>query len=68
MSADDKSKPVGQQQDDESKMVPGDEAPPGAAGAGEDLCPTCNGSGRVDGDTCQTCKGSGKVVRGIGGA
>ena len=46
---------------------PGDEAAPGSTGTGEDVCPTCHGSGRVDGRRCETCNGTGKVVRGIGG-
>jgi hypothetical protein len=47
---------------------PGDEAPPGTPGTGEDICPDCHGSGRRDNRTCPTCGGTGKVVRGIGGA
>jgi hypothetical protein len=35
---------------------------------GENLCPDCSGSGRVDGSECATCGGSGKVVEGVGGA
>lgn len=27
------------------------------------ICPTCNGSGVVDGETCLTCKGSRRVVQ-----
>jgi hypothetical protein len=50
------------------EMRPGDEAPEGTPGAGENLCPTCSGSGRVDGATCQTCEGTGTVIEGIGGA
>ncbi len=47
---------------------PGDEAPPGTPGTGEDLCPACHGSGRVEGKSCSNCGGSGKVIAGIGGA
>jgi hypothetical protein len=47
---------------------PGDEAPPGTPGTGEDVCPACHGSGRIQGRPCENCGGSGKVVRGIGGA
>jgi hypothetical protein len=36
------------------EMVPGDEAPPGTPGTGEDACPTCDGTGRI--------------VRGVSGA
>jgi len=45
----------------------GDEAPAGAPGTGEDVCPGCGGSGRVQGSTCSECDGTGTVVRGIGG-
>jgi hypothetical protein len=48
--------------------APGDEAPPGTPGTGEDICPECNGSGRKDGKRCQNCAGTGKIIRGIGGA
>ena len=48
---------------------PGDEAPAGTPGTGEDVCPECNGSGRtLQGAPCPACQGSGKVIRGIGGA
>lgn len=51
-----------------SDLAPGDEAPPGTPGTGEDVCPECGGSGRRDGDACPSCEGTGRVVRGIGGA
>ncbi|MBD8680020.1 hypothetical protein [Sphingomonas sp. CFBP 13720] len=47
---------------------PGDDAAPGTPGTGEDLCPVCNGSGRIDDSQCANCGGTGKVVEGIGGA
>jgi DnaJ-class molecular chaperone len=47
---------------------PGDEAAPGTPGTGEDVCPRCHGSGRIQGEPCPDCGGSGRVVRGIGGA
>lgn len=51
------------------KMNPGDEAPPGTRGTGEDICPRCNGSGKIEGSgQCPDCGGTGKVIRGIGGA
>ncbi len=53
--------------DQEPVLNPGDDAPEGAAGAGENLCPDCNGSGRLEGRACPTCDGTGKVVEGIGG-
>lgn len=49
-------------------MAPGDEAPPGTPGTGEDICRACGGTGQLDGGTCPECEGTGKVVRGIGGA
>lgn len=49
-------------------MNPGDEAKPGTPGTGEDVCPTCRGSGRTDGAACETCGGTGKITRAIGGA
>lgn len=49
-------------------LNPGDEAPPGTIGTGEDVCPNCHGKGRIDGALCVTCGGSGTVVRAIGGA
>ena len=47
---------------------PGDEAPPGTAGTGEDVCPECHGTGRLDGSECVNCGGTGVVVEGVGGA
>lgn len=49
-------------------MNPGDEAPPGTPGTGEDICPECNGTGRIDDRRCINCGGTGKVIKGIGGA
>jgi len=48
-------------------LNPGDDAPEGVGGAGENLCPACSGSGRLEGRECQTCGGTGKVIEGIGG-
>ena len=50
------------------EMKPGDEAPPGTPGTGENLCRACGGSGMLDGQPCAACDGSGKIVEGIGGA
>ncbi|MDB5869298.1 MAG: hypothetical protein JWP96_1630 [Polaromonas sp.] len=47
---------------------PGDEAPAGTPGTGENICRECGGSGRVDGAPCVSCGGSGKVIVGVGGA
>jgi len=53
-------------------MAPGDEAPAGTPGTGEDICPYCGGSGRVNGASgvvaCPECTGSGRVIRAVGGA
>jgi DnaJ-class molecular chaperone len=48
-------------------MAPGDEAPAGAPGTGEDVCPRCGGTGRLGGSACPDCAGTGKVNVGIGG-
>ena len=49
---------------------PGDEAPPGTPGTGENVCPTCGGTGKAGGGdgVCEECGGTGKVTTGIGGA
>jgi hypothetical protein len=49
-------------------MKPGDEAPPGTPGTGENVCPVCSGRGQVDGRACTNCSGTGKINTGIGGA
>ena len=49
-------------------MAPGDEAPPGTPGTGEDICRVCGGTGKLEGRTCPECEGTGRVTRGIGGA
>ena len=49
-------------------MAPGDEAPAGTPGTGEDICRTCGGSGTLNGSPCPDCEGTGKVTVGIGGA
>jgi DnaJ-class molecular chaperone len=47
---------------------PGDEAASGTPGTGEDICPTCKGSGKaINGAACPICGGTGKVIEGIGG-
>lgn len=49
-------------------LKPGDEAPPGTPGTGEDVCPDCSGTGiRKDGVECPTCEGTGRIIEGIGG-
>jgi RecJ-like exonuclease len=47
--------------------APGDEATPGTEGAGENICPACKGSGRVQGGPCPNCGGTGRIVEGIAG-
>lgn len=49
-------------------MAPGDEAPAGTPGTGEDICRTCGGTGQLNGGPCPECEGTGKVTVGIGGA
>jgi len=39
------------------EMAPGDEAPAGTEGTGEDICPDCGGSGCTDGGDCPGCAG-----------
>lgn len=56
----------GKEEPDPAEMAPGDEAPPGPSTA-ENVCPVCEGSGRVDGDSCENCAGRGFVVEGVGG-
>ena len=52
---------------DDQPLSPGDEGAPGDPGTGENLCPDCDGSGRLEGRACPTCDGTGKVIEGIGG-
>ena len=49
-------------------MNPGDEAPEGTPGTGEDICRECGGSGRAGNAACPSCQGSGTVIVGVGGA
>ena len=47
---------------------PGDDAPEGTIGTGEDTCTRCNGSGKLSGDQgCPDCNGTGVIIQGIGG-
>jgi hypothetical protein len=50
-----------------ARPAPGDEAPPGTPGTGENVCPECHGSGRIGRDPCPNCAGTGKIIEGIGG-
>jgi DnaJ-class molecular chaperone len=57
-----------QPQDKGQDINPGDEAAPGTPGTGEDVCPSCKGTGRLaSGQPCAVCGGSGKITEGIGG-
>jgi hypothetical protein len=56
------------QQQAEQPLRPGDEAPEGTPGTGEDLCSKCHGTGKLGNQDCPECDGTGKVVKGIGGA
>ena len=51
-----------------AKLNPGDQAPAGTPGAGENVCPDCRGSGKLENRACPACGGTGKVVEGMGGA
>jgi DnaJ-class molecular chaperone len=52
-----------------NQRSPGDEAAPGTAQTGEDICPECNGSGKkTDQAKCPNCGGTGRVVRIVGDA
>ena len=51
----------------EEGMNPGDDAPEGTPGTGEDICPTCSGSGTLRNGPCPDCGGTGIVIEGIGG-
>jgi DnaJ-class molecular chaperone len=63
MAPSDNDKNTGQ-----SRMHRGDDAPPGTPGTGENICPTCKGSGKIGQKACPDCGGTGKVIEGIGGA
>ena len=40
----------------EPDLNPGDEAPPGTPGSGEDVCPNCEGTGKLADDApCPEC-------------
>ena len=61
--------PAGPGRGQSAPMSPGDEAPAGTPGTGENVCSCCGGSGRMaGGKECAECGGTGKVTVGIGGA
>lgn len=47
---------------------PGDEVPAGSPQSGEDTCPVCGGSGKVDAQPCANCSGTGVVTVLVGDA
>ena len=49
-------------------MNPGDEVAPGTEQSGENVCPRCAGTGRVDDQPCAFCGGSGRVIELVGDA
>lgn len=53
---------------DAEEPAPGDAKQLGPAGVGEDVCPECGGSGKVDGEQCPYCSGRGKILVEIAGA
>jgi hypothetical protein len=48
-------------------LNPGDDAQPGTPGTGENVCPQCQGSGKLSGTECPNCGGTGIVIEGIAG-
>ncbi len=63
----DKGQPQMQGGRSQTQVNPGDDARPGAPGTGEDVCPDCKGSGRLNNAPCKTCGGTGKVTEGLAG-
>jgi hypothetical protein len=57
----------GTDQSPNEQLKPGDVAPTGTPGTGENTCPQCRGTGKLGGKPCPNCRGTGKVVQGIGG-
>ena len=47
---------------------PGDEDVPATPQTGDDICPTCNGSGNLQQKPCPDCGGSGKITVIVGDA
>ena len=48
-------------------MAPGDDAPAGTPGTGEDICPECKGTGQLNNKPCPNCGGTGRIIEGVGG-
>jgi DnaJ-class molecular chaperone len=53
--------------DPTGRTNPGDDAPAGTPGTGENVCQVCHGTGKAGGQPCANCGGTGKVIEGIGG-
>jgi DnaJ-class molecular chaperone len=51
-----------------SPRKPGDEARPGSKQSGDQICPDCGGTGRVEGADCPSCAGTGRVTAIVGDA
>ena len=47
---------------------PGDEARPGSKQSGDQVCPACDGTGRIDETACADCGGTGRVTVIVGDA
>jgi DnaJ-class molecular chaperone len=47
---------------------PGDEARPGSEQSGDQICPTCGGTGRIENSACADCGGTGRVTVIVGDA
>jgi hypothetical protein len=52
---------------EDEDMAPGDEAPPGEPAAGDNTCPECGGTGKLNARICPNCYGSGTVIEAAGG-
>jgi DnaJ-class molecular chaperone len=53
---------------DTDRKNPGDEDAPGTKQTGENICPTCHGSGSLEQKPCPDCGGSGMTIAIIGDA
>ena len=53
---------------DTERKNPGDEDVPGTKQTGENICPTCNGSGSIGQKPCPDCGGSGRITVIVGDA
>jgi hypothetical protein len=54
---------------DDRRLSPGDEAAPGTPGTGENICRECGGTGALaNGRICPMCEGLGRIIEGLGGA